>query len=240
LENRPVTNALDALQGTAPGLIITSTSGQPGQEGWSANIRGFSSLNGTNSPLVIIDGVEGDLALLNPDDIASISVLKDAAAAAIYGAKSSGGVIIVTTKKGSSGKLRLSYTGIYSINQFYGIPQRLHSWQEAEMANLSRENAGQADAYTQQQIGWMKNPDSNYVTGQSNASLNGYYYDLNQVPIILRKSSPSQNHNLSVSGGDSKTQYLFSLGYFTKDGVFRFGPDGTNRFNARLNLTTKF
>jgi len=240
LENRPVTNALDALQGTAPGLIITRTSGQPGQEGWSANIRGFSSLNGTNSPLVIIDGVEGDLALLNPDDIASISVLKDAAAAAIYGAKSSGGVIIVTTKKGSSGKLRLSYTGIYSINQFYGIPQRLHSWQEAEMANLSRENAGQADAYTQQQIGWMKNPDSNYVTGQSNASLNGYYYDLNQVPIILRKSSPSQNHNLSVSGGDSKTQYLFSLGYFTKDGVFRFGPDGTNRFNARLNLTTKF
>ena len=240
LENRPVTNALDALQGTAPGLIITRTSGQPGQEGWNANIRGFSSLNGTNSPLVIIDGVEGDLALINPDDIASISVLKDAAAAAIYGAKSSGGVIIVTTKKGSSGKLSLSYTGIYSVNQFYGIPQRLHSWQEAEMANLSRENAGQADAWTQQQIGWMKNPDSSFITGQSNSSLNGYYYDLNQVPIILRKTSPSQNHNLSVSGGNTKTQYLFSLGYFTKDGVFKFGPDGTNRFNARLNLTTQF
>ena len=240
LENRPVNNALDALQGAAPGLVITRTSGQPGQEGWSANIRGYSSLNGTNSPLVIIDGVEGDLSLINPDDIQSISVLKDAAAAAIYGAKSSGGVIIVTTKKGISGKMMLNYTGIYSTNQFYGIPQRLHSWQEAEMTNLSRENAGQADAWSQQQIGWMKNPDSSFIQDPTNPSVVGFYYDLNQIPIVMRKSSPSQNHNLSVSGGNDKTQYLFSMGYYTEDGAFKLGPDGTSRYNARLNLTTKF
>jgi len=240
LVNRPVNNSLEALQGAAPGLVITRSSGQPGQEGWSANIRGFSSLNGTNSPLVIIDGVEGDLALINPDDIQSISVLKDAAAAAIYGAKSSGGVIIVTTKKGSSGKLKLSYTGLYSINQFYGIPERLHSWQEAEMANISRENAGQADSWSQQQIGWMKDPDSSFYQNPSNPSVVGFYYDLNQIPIVMRKSSPSQNHNLSLSGGNDKTQYLFSMGYYTEDGVFKMGPDGTSRYNARLNLTTKF
>lgn len=100
LENRPVSNAIQALQGSAPGLVVTRTNGQPGEQGWDINIRGVSSLNGTNSPLIIVDGVPGSLTYLNPDDIASISVLKDAAAASIYGAKSSGGVILVTTKKG--------------------------------------------------------------------------------------------------------------------------------------------
>ena len=239
LENRPVSNALNALQGTAPGLVITRNNGQPGKEGWSANIRGYSSLNGTNSPLVIIDGVEGDLSSLNPDDIASISVLKDAAAA-IYGAKSSGGVIIVTTKKGSSNRIKLSYTGIYSSNSFYGIPQRLHSWQEGMMANISRENAGLPDAYTQQQLNWMKNPDSSFIQHAQDPSQNGYYYDLDQTSLILRKSTSSENHNLSMSGGNNETQYFVSMGYYTEDGIFKFGPDGTKRYNARLNLTTRF
>lgn len=240
LENRPVTNAVDALQGAAPGLIITRSSGQPGNEGWNANIRGYSSLNGTNSPLVIIDGVEGDLLSINPNDIESISVLKDAAAAAIYGAKSSGGVIIVTTKKGVTGKISINYTGLYTTKHFYSIPQRLHSWEEAEMANVARANAGQSAAWSQQQINWMKNPDSSFYRDPANPATIGYYYDLNQIPLLLRKSSPSQNHNLSVSGGNDKTQYLLSLGAYTADGVFKFGPDGTNRYNARLNLTTQF
>ena len=91
IENRPVTNSVAALQGTAPGLVITRFSGQPGKEEYAANIRGFSSINGTNTALVLIDGVEGDLTLLNPNDIESISVLKDAAAVSIYGAKAAGG-----------------------------------------------------------------------------------------------------------------------------------------------------
>jgi TonB-linked SusC/RagA family outer membrane protein len=240
LENRPVTNSLSALQGAAPGLIVTRSNGQPGQEGWSANIRGFSSLNGTNSPLVIVDGIEGDLTLINPNDIESVSVLKDAAAAAIYGAKSSGGVIIVTTKKGGTGHINVNYTGLYTIKHAYSIPQRLHSWEEAEMVDVAAVNTVGIHVITPQQLSWMHNPDSGFYQDPANPANIGYYYDLNQIPIIMRMNSPSQSHNIAVSGGDQKTQYLYSMGYYTEDGVFRFGPDGTSRLNARLNLTTKF
>ncbi len=240
LENRPVTNALDALQGTAPGLIVSRNNGQPGKAGYDINIRGFSSLNGTNSPLVIIDGVEGSLSLLNPNDIKSISVLKDAAAAAIYGAKAASGVIIVTTKEGAEGKISINYTGLYTTKHYYNIPQRLHSWQEAIMRDSADANAGNPLTYTQQQIDWMKDPNINYVNDPSNPSLNGFYYDLNQIPLLMRENSPSQNHNISFSGGNPNTQYFISLGYYQEDGVLKFGPDGTKRYNARVNLTTKF
>jgi TonB-linked SusC/RagA family outer membrane protein len=240
LENRPVSNAIQALQGAAPGLVVTRTNGQPGEEGWNINIRGYSSLNGTNSPLVIIDGVPGDLSDINPDDIASISVLKDAAAASIYGAKSSGGVILVTTKTGAKGKLTVNYTGLYTIKQTYDLPQRIPSWEEGEMANVARENAELPDAWTQQQLGFMKGTDSNFIYNSSIPSLNGFYFNLNQAPLILRTSSPSWTHNVSVSGGDAKTDYFISLGYYHEDGAFKIGPDGYNRYNARVNLTNHF
>jgi TonB-linked SusC/RagA family outer membrane protein len=240
LANRPVANAVQALQGAAPGLVVTRTNGQPGKQGWNINIRGFSSLNGTNSPLVIIDGVEGELSDINPDDIASISVLKDAAAASIYGAKSSGGVILVTTKSGNRGKMTVNYSGLYTIKQIYDQPKRIPSWDEAELANVARENAGLPDAWTQRQIGFMKSTDSNFIYNNPDPSINGFYFNLNQVPLIIRKSSPSWTHNVSVSGGGDKTDYFISLGYYHEDGAFKIGPDGYDRYNARLNLTNHF
>jgi TonB-linked SusC/RagA family outer membrane protein len=237
LENRPVTNAIDALQGAAPGLTITRTNGQPGKEGWNMNVRGFSSLNGTNSPLVLVDGVEGQLSNVNPNDIESISVLKDAAAAAIYGAKAAGGVVLVTTKKGSSGKIKIGYSGLYTIKKPYSMPTRIHSWEEGQMANLANENAGLADAYTQQQIGWMKNPDSSFVPNDPYKLY--YYYDLNQMPILLKKTTPSNSHEVFAQGGTDKTQYFFSLGYYGAQGIFKFGPDNNQRYNVRINVNTK-
>jgi len=239
LENRPVTNAVAALQGTSPGLTITRFSGQPGKEEYNAQIRGFSSINGNNSALVLIDGVEGDLTLINPNDIESVSVLKDAAAASIYGAKASGGVIIVTTKKGVADKLSFTYSALTTFNHAFGIPKRIHSWEEAQMQNEAFINAGSNPAYTDQQIGWMKDPNINYIVDPVNPSIYDYYYDLNQVDLLMRKTSFSQSHNLSLRGGSDKTQYLFSFGYYDQDGVFKFGPDGTKRYNARLNLNTK-
>ena len=113
-ESRPAVNALSALQGQIPGMIIERSSGQPGAEGFNLNVRGYSSTNGGNSQLVLIDGVPGDLSLLNPSDIQSIDVLKDAAAA-IYGARAANGVFIVTTKRGVKGKPVISYSANAAI-----------------------------------------------------------------------------------------------------------------------------
>ncbi|MBL7696934.1 MAG: TonB-dependent receptor [Chitinophagaceae bacterium] len=239
LENRPVTNSVAALQGAAPGLTVTRLSGQPGKEGFDTQIRGFSSVNGTNSALVLIDGVEGDLTLINPNDIESVTVLKDAAAASIYGAKAAGGVLLVTTKKGTAEKLSLTYTGLATLNRAHNIPQRIHSWEEATMLNEAWQNAGSNPPYTAEQIEWMKDPNIDYKVSPANPGRYDYYYDLNQVDMLLKKNSFSQTHNVAVRGGGDKSQYLFSLGYFGQDGIFKVGYDNTERYNARMNISTK-
>lgn len=241
MENRPVTNAVAALQGAAPGLVVTRSSGQPGQEGYNLNVRGFSSVNGTNSPLVIIDGAEGDLTLLNPYDIESVSVLKDAAAAAIYGAKAASGVVIVTTKKGVKGKTKVEYTALATMNRFHGLPETTTGYQQASMQNLAVTNAGSPATYSQQQLDWYLDPNINYVPKVNDPTTLDYYYNnVNKPDLVLRKGTFSQNHNLTISGGGDKTDYLIGLGYFAQDGIFKFGPDGTKRYNLRLNTNTKF
>lgn len=238
LENRPVTNALAGLQGISPGVTVTRSNGQPGSEGYSLQIRGFSSVNGS-SALVLIDGVPGTISTMNPDDIESISVLKDAAAASIYGARAAGGVLLITTKKGISGKTSISYSGLFGTQKAINIPGRLHSWQEAEMGNEARINAGQSPPYTAQQIQWMKDSDTNYIVNPNNPNDYQYYYDLDQRPIVLRNSTPMQDHNISVRGGGKKDNYYFSLGYYGQQGIFKLGPDNSNRTNARFNYSNR-
>lgn len=134
---KPTTDVLSALQGEVPGLQVLRSSGEPGAETSGMRIRGFSSANST-STLVLIDGVEGDMTLLNPNDIASVSVLKDAAACAIYGARAAAGVILITTKNGSEGKPRVNYNGYVGFNIPGIMPERVSAWQEQEMINESR------------------------------------------------------------------------------------------------------
>ncbi|WP_276484313.1 SusC/RagA family TonB-linked outer membrane protein [Paraflavitalea pollutisoli] len=239
IENRPVTNAIAALQGLAAGVTVTRTTGEPGREGYDLQIRGASSVNGS-AALVLIDGVPGSLGGLNPNDIENISVLKDAAAASIYGARAAGGVVLVTTKRGKSGKLVVSYNGKYASQKPANVPGKLHSWEEAEMLNISRINAGQSAGYTDEQIGWMKDPNVNYVVNPSNVNDYLYFYDLDQRPLVLRDNSPLWDHNVSLRGGGQKDNFFLSLGYFDQQGVFKLGPDNTNRVNARFNYSTKF
>ena len=242
LENRPVTNALAALQGAAAGVTLTRTTGQPGSEGYAVQIRGRSSVNGSE-PLVIIDGSPGStahIALLNPNDIESVSVLKDAAAAAIYGARAANGVILVTTKKGNEGKTTVSYNGLYGTQKPVNRPNKLHSWREAEMENEARTNAGQSEAWTAQQIEWMKDPDINYVVDPTNPSMYQYYYDIDNIGLVFRDQTPMQSHDISVSGGTKKDNYYASLGYYEQQGIFKLGPDKTDRINARLNYSRQF
>jgi TonB-linked SusC/RagA family outer membrane protein len=238
IENRPVTNAIAALQGTAAGVTITRTTGEPGREGYDLQIRGASSVNG-GAALVLIDGVPGSLGGLNPNDIENISVLKDAAAASIYGARAAGGVVLVTTKRGKSGKMIINYSGKYGIQRAANVPGKLHSWEEAEMLNISRINAGQSAGYTDEQIGWMKDPNIEYVVNPSNSSDYLYYSDLDQRPLVLRDNTPLTEHNISLRGGGAKDNYFFSVGYYDQQGVFKLGPDNTNRINVRFNYSNQ-
>ena len=128
---KPATDVLSALQGEVPGLQVLRSSGEPGAETSGMRVRGFSSANAT-STLVLIDGVEGDMTLLNPNDIASVSVLKDAAACAIYGARAAAGVILVTTKSGSEGKVKVSYNGFIGFNKPGIMPERVTAWEEQD------------------------------------------------------------------------------------------------------------
>ena len=235
LENRPVTNALAALQGTASGVVVTRSTGQPGKEKYDVQIRGLSSVNGGKA-LVLVDGSPGDISTLNPNDIESVNILKDAAAAAIYGARAAGGVILVTTKKGSTGKLTVEYNGLFGGQDPMMLPDRLHSWEEETMANIARHNAGLGDDYTPEDIALMKDPNVNYIDAYWNPGVDYMMaYDLNQIPILTRDFSPMNDQNISLRGGTEKEQFFMSLGYYHQQGIFKFGPDKTNRINGRFN-----
>lgn len=238
IENRPVVNAVQALQGLSPGLVITRTSGQPGREGWNVNVRGVSSLNGTNSPLVMVDGVEhANLTLINPDDIESISVLKDASAAAIYGAKASNGVLLVTTKNGRPGRITVSYTMMAQTKKPISLPQTVPYHISAEIQNLANINNGGSPSYTDEQIAWFKDPNITFVPDDPRNVF--YYKELDYIGMTIKDRVGVVNHNVNLSGGNENTRYFISFGYNDNKGMFAVGPDGAKRYNARVNLTTK-
>lgn len=239
LENRPVNNAVQALQGLSPGLVVTRSSGQPGAEGWNINIRGYSSLNGTNNPLLIVDGVEyANLTLINPGDIESMTVLKDASAAAIYGAKASNGVLLITTKAGKAGKITVNYTGMYQVKKPISLPKTVPFHISAGLQNQANLNNGGSRSYTDEQIAKFKDP-SIILVPDDPANL-FYYQEMDYVGMTINKQFSSWQHNLDVTGGTDKTKYFIGLGYNNNNGMFKVGPDDNQRYNLRVNLTTKF
>ncbi len=222
LEGKPIANVAQALQGVSPNLIIQQRSFQPVGASLNINIRGVGTTN-NNDPLIVIDGIiGGDMNTLNPNDIESISVLKDAGAAAIYGSRSANGVLLITTKKGKKGaKPTITYSGMYGIQAPRITFDKVPAWEDATNRNISRANASQSPLYTQAQIDQFK------AQGDS---------DWNLSSII--KNAPQQTHSLSLSGGGENNTYLMSFGYFDQDNVF-VGPDyGTKRYNVRLNQST--
>lgn len=237
LVSRPVANATAALQGVLPGVTVFRGSGQPGSEGYGVRVRGFSSANAT-SALVLVDGIQMDLNLLNPDDIASISILKDASASAIYGARAAGGVVLVTTKKGASGKTRISYNSYYGINQTARQPQRLNSWDEQMLIDESRRNATGNPEFSEEQNEWLKNPNFS-VRPNPTQDRWEFFGNNNWLKEGMDKYNSMQNHSLSISGGNDKSNYLVSGSYYTRDGVLRYGPDDNSRYNIKANINSE-
>ncbi|EOZ97814.1 TonB-dependent receptor [Indibacter alkaliphilus LW1] len=238
LENRPVANVANALQGTTPGLNITRSSGQPGSEGINIQVRGATSANGNVNPLLMVDGVPAPLftmQTLNPNDIESVTVLKDAAAAAIYGAQASGGVILVTTKAGQSGKTVFEYSNMIGTEWALNIPERMSLLEEAQFSNLARANRGLAPEYNDEALQYIRD-GVEFVEDPNDPNR---WITFNQQSIrnqVLRRNSPMQTHNFSARGGNDRTDFLVSLGYFEKAGVFKLGPDSFDRYNVRINL----
>ena len=230
---KPAADVLSAMQGEMPGVTILRSSGQPGSETSGLRIRGFSSVNDA-SALVLIDGIEGDMTLLNPNDIASISVLKDAASCAIYGARAAAGVVLVTTKSGTEGKPRVSYNGYYSINTPGNMPERLPAWEEQEFINLSRIPTTGAVEWNAEKSSWVGNPNFNY------RPLSNGRWDLfqstNWLDEGLKDHMGQQSHSVSVSGGTKKLNYMLSGNFFTKEGILKYGAND----NDRYNLLAKF
>jgi TonB-linked SusC/RagA family outer membrane protein len=222
LENRPVTTVAQALQGSSPNLTIQQNSAEPGA-GLSINIRGVGTL-GNASPLIIVDGIPGSLNALNPNDIESVTVLKDAASAAIYGSRAANGVLLVTTKQGTlNQKPVISYNTVVGLQAPNFQRKPVTGLEFMQLKNEALVNSGQAPQFSPQQM-------------RDFATHGDYEWHLDRV---LRKQAFQQNHNLSVSGSSGKTRYLLSLGYVDQNSLF-YGDDfGFKRLNSRLNLTTQ-
>lgn len=220
LKGKPINNALEGLQGTTPGLVIQQGSSTPGSSP-SINIRGLNTMN-DNSPLVIIDGIEGSLGNINPNDIDQISVLKDASSTAIYGSRASNGVILVTTKTGKDGKVEIAYDFNYGFQQPTSLQNVADSWVYAELYNEAAVNSGRATKFTAEDI-------ANYRNGGTNCKW---------IQRIYKNYAPQMSHNLSMTGGTETLTYMASLGYTDQDSMFQ-GSYGYKRYNARLNLSHK-
>lgn len=231
---KPSTDVLSALQGELPGVTITRNGGQPGEES-GLQIRGYSSVNSTQT-LVLIDGVEGSLSQVNAEDIASISVLKDAASCAIYGARAAAGVVLVTTKNGTEGKTKISYNAYVSFNVPGNMPERIPSWEEQTFINESRQPIGGPE-WNAEKSSWVGNPNFNYRPLK-----NGRWDLFDSVDWLgegTKDFTLQHNHAVSVSGGTDKMNYMFSANYFYKNGLLQYGPDDYDRYNLMAKINAK-
>lgn len=232
LQSRPITNALSALQGEIPGTFIQRYSGQPGSEDFNLNVRGPSSTNGAASPLVLIDGLEGNLNLLNPADIESISVLKDAQAS-IYGARAAGGVFLVTTKKGR-GATKISYSNNFAITRMTGMMKSPTNYEMAIMDNEANIHNGAAPMYTPNLLQKILNNDPNPIPHPIYGGWMLFFTNTDWMKELLENGF-QQKHNISVSGSNANSSYYLSGGYSDQHGVVRYANDNNKLYNLRLN-----
>lgn len=249
LENRPVANLGQALQGMVPNLKVTVSSGKPGA-GASFQIRGTGSPNG-GSPLILVDGVESYPDRINSNDIESISVLKDAASSAIYGAKAAFGVILITTKNGRKNqKATISYDGYFAFSSSTtSTDYETRGYYSAGIADFFMES-GRGVRYTnytdadykalwERRNDKTENPERPWVTIENRFGRQSYVYlaNFDWFNYLYNLSRPTTDHNVSISGGSDKMTYLISGRYYSQEGVQKLGDDGYKSFNIRSNIS---
>lgn len=249
LADRPIVNPGQGLQGTIPNLNIT-TSGQPGK-GSSFNVRGETSING-GSPLVLVDGVQMDPNLINPQDVASVSVLKDAASASIYGARAAYGVILITTKSGRKNMpTQVSFDASVSFNSPTTRPEYMNSMEYAHWMNaannttsgrdlLSQEEMEHIEAYFYDPVNnlpvFVAKDPSSWQYGNCQAGKYAYCGNTDWMKEMYKKTYPVQKYNVNINGGSDKATYYTSVGYMDQGSLMRYGDEGFRKFNMVNNI----
>lgn len=249
IQARPVQNVSQALEGVIPGLnVSTNNSGGRLDGSMSINIRGIGTIGdgSGSSPLVLIDGIEGSLNTVNPNDIESVSVLKDAASASIYGARASFGVILVTTKSGKSGKAKVSYSGNVRFNDAICVPDMMDSYTFAQYFNRAAENSGRTPVFTDEVLERIKGYQEGTFTATSVDDGTGRWSkwktsngNTDWIDEFYKNWVPSHEHNLSISGGTEKIQYLMSGSFLNQNGLIRHGEDNFKRYTLNSKITAQ-
>ncbi|MDO5979019.1 TonB-dependent receptor [Flavivirga spongiicola] len=247
LEDRPIANLSEGLQGVLPGLNLNFSGGEPGKQA-SINIRGWTGFT-KGEPLVVIDGIPGDLELLNPTDVASVSVLKDAASASIYGARAANGVILITTKKGKNTQMKVNISSTISIQKPTNLPEfakssdYVQALQDGGLTNFTYWY-NSPSVTMDQWIDFIKlreqDPDK-YPKLLLRKEDGRFLFTGSEdyVGTLIKKSTHLQKHDFNISGGNDKATYYASVGFLDQKGVLKFGNDKYTRLNANLSLTLK-
>lgn len=236
VKSRPVVNTLEALQGKIAGVTVTRQSGQPGLEGYDFKIRGTSSING-NAPLVLIDGIPGDMNSLNPNDIKTITVLKDASAA-IYGARASDGVILITTLQGRKSTYpSIAYSYNLALKKVSFIKKPATTEHFVKMFNQANSNDGDPQTFSDETLKKIAQKDAGTGPGE-NWNLESYpmFYQSRDWYGALFKPVLQQTHSLRISGGSNHSDYLVSGGYMNDKGNVVGNNNSFERYNLRMNL----
>lgn len=228
INRRTVSQSSQLLQGVGSGLTVRQPSGEPGGDHASIQIRGMGTFSSAgNNPLILIDGVPGSINWVNPNNIENITVLKDAASAAIYGSRAANGVILITTKEGTKGKMKIRYETFIGKQSPTELPQYVDSWVYAEMFNEARINEGQSIVYTQEEIEKFRSglyPDE--------------YPNKHHLKDLFKTGNGLQTrHNFTVQGGSDQSTYLLSTGYLRQNGLIQ--NNSYDRYDLQLNFSNQ-
>lgn len=227
---RPISSMTSGLQGLLPGVTVVNPTGQPGESETTIRVRGVGTIGNAN-PLVLIDGVEGDISAVNPEDIESVSVLKDAASASIYGSRAANGVLLVTTKKvdkASDSKARVTLGAYFGLQTPTRLPQMCDATEFMTLDNESRQNVGTSPAWTEDQF--------NKVINNSDPN---YFANTDWLSQVLNSYAPQQNYNVTLSGSLGSSGYMLSYRYFDQKGLTVGSSTGEKRHNVRFKMDTK-
>ena len=233
MASRPVSNMSSGLQGLLPGVTVVNASGQPGASGTTIRVRGVGTIGNAN-PLILIDGIEGDLSTINPEDIESVSVLKDAASASIYGARAANGVLLVTTKKmndnpgAAKDNAKVTFGAYAGIQTPTRLPQMCDAIEFMTLDNEARQNVGTA-------IGWL---EDSFKKVTDNTDPN-YFANTDWLDEVLNSYAPQQNYSLSLNGGIGSSGYMLSYRYFDQKGLTVGSSTGEQRHNVRFKMNTR-